>query len=282
MNRIENLEKNLDNNETNFLEYQHTKAEWEDIQTEKGIGAIVRSKAKWAEYGEKNSKYFLNLEKRNYNSKYIKKVIKTNGVEISEPSQILQEQQEFYTNLYKSRCSGQPNFDLMDTFLSNKNIPKLNEVDKQKCDDGLTLEDLTDAINNMALDKSPGADGFTTNFYKYFWNELKQPLLDSYIFSFEHGQLADGQRRGLLKLIPKKDKDLRYLKSWRPVSLLATDYKILAKALAMRLQKVASSLVNSDQVGYLKGRYIGENIRIISDLMHYTTKEKNIRYSSLY
>ena len=274
LNRIENLENNLDNNETNFLEYQHTKAEWEDIQTEKGIGAIVRSKAKWAEYGEKNSKYFLNLEKRNYNSKYIKKVIKTNGVEISDPSQILQEQQEFYTNLYKSRCSGQPNFDLMDTFLSNKNIPKLNEVDKQKCDDGLTLEDLTDAINNMALDKSPGADGFTTNFYKYFWNELKQPLLDSYIFSFEHGQLADGQRRGLLKLIPKKDKDLRYLKSWRPVSLLATDYKILAKALAMRLQKVASSLVNSDQVGYLKGRYIGENIRIISDLMHYTTKEK--------
>ena len=42
----------------------------------------------------------------------------------------------------------------------------------------------------------------------------------------------------------------------------------------MRLQKVASSLVNSDQVGYLKGRYIGENIRIINDVMHYTTKEK--------
>ena len=143
---------------------------------------------RWAEYGEENSKYFLNLEKRNYNSKYIKKVIKTNGTEISEPSQILQEQLEFYTNFYKSRFSGQPNFDVLDTFLSNKNIPKLNEVDKQKCDDGLTLEDLTDAINNMALDKSPGADGFTKNFYKYFWNELKQPLLDSYIFSFEHGQ----------------------------------------------------------------------------------------------
>ena len=140
----------------------------------------------------------MNLEKRNYNSKYIKKVTKTNVTEISEPSQILQEQLEFYANLYKSRCSGQPNFDLLDAFLSNKNIHKLNEVDKQKCDDGLTLEDLTDAINNMALDKSPGADGFTTNFYKYFWNELKQPLLDSYIFSFEHGQLADGQRRGLL------------------------------------------------------------------------------------
>ena len=153
--------------------------------------------------------------------------------------------------MYKSRCDGQPNFDLLDTFLSNKNIPKLTEVDKQKCDDVLTLEDLTDAINNMALDKCPGADGFTTNFYKYFWNELKQPLLDSYIYLFEHGQLADGQRRGLLKLIPKKDKDLQYLKSWCPVSLLATDYKILAKALANEITKSC-----------------------INDLMHYTTQEK--------
>ena len=46
------------NDKKKFLEYQHTKAQWEDIQTEKGIGAIVRSKVKWAEYGEKNSKYF--------------------------------------------------------------------------------------------------------------------------------------------------------------------------------------------------------------------------------
>ena len=44
-------------------------------------------------------------------------------------------------------------------------------------------------------------------------------------------------RRGILSLIPQKDRDLRYLKSWRPVSLLATDYKILAKALAIKLQE---------------------------------------------
>ena len=75
-----------------------------------------------------------------------------------------------------------------------------------------------------------------------------------------------------MTLIPKSGKDLRYLKSWRPVTLLATDYKILAKALATRLQKVISDLVNYDQVGYIKGRYIGENVRIIEDMMFYTSK----------
>ena len=71
----------------------------------------------------------------------------------------------------------------------------------------------------------------------------------------------------------KNGKDLSFLKSWRPITLLATDYKILAKALATRLQKVLSDLVNNDLVGYtcIKGRYIGENVRIVEDMMFYTS-----------
>ena len=85
----------------------------------------------------------------------------------------------------------------------------------------------------MANDKTPGLDGFTTNFYKFFWPDIREILHASYICSFAEGELSSEQRIGVLSLIPKKDKDLRYLKSWRPVSLLATDYKILAKTLAI-------------------------------------------------
>ena len=145
---------------------------------------------------------------------------------------------------------------------------------KMLLDYPLSLLEITAALKEMANDKSPGLDGFTTNFYKFFWIDIKSFLYDSYIYSIQHGELSDSQRRGLLSLIPKGGKDLRYLKSWRPVTLLATDYKILAKALATRLQKVISDLVNYDQVGYIKGRYIGENVRIIEDMMIYTSKNK--------
>ena len=67
---------------------------------------------------------------------------------------------------------------------------------------------------------------------------------------------------------------MRYLANWRPVSLLNTDYKILPKALAKRLQKVIPKIINTDQVGYIKGRYIGENIRTLFDLINHAKIEK--------
>ena len=65
------------------------------------------------------------------------------------------------------------------------------------------------------------------------------------------------------------------------VSLLATDYKILTKALSIKLQKVIPSLINSDQVGYIKGRNICENIRIIKDLISFTAMNKSPGFLTL-
>ena len=85
--------------------------------------------------------------------------------------------------------------------------------------------------------------------------------------------LSIDQRRAVLSLIPKPNKDLRYLKNWRPISLLNTDYKILAKTLATRLQSVINTIISPDQTGYIKGRYIGQNLRTIIDIIEYTNKE---------
>ena len=59
------------------------------------------------------------------------------------------------------------------------------------------------------------------------------------------------------------------------ISLLNNDYKIVTKALALRLEKVLPTIISANQTGYVKGRYIGESIRIITDMMSFT-KKKNI------
>ena len=61
---------------------------------------------------------------------------------------------------------------------------------------------------------------------------------------------------------------------WRPITLLNVDYKIATRALAKRLQVIMTSIINSDQTGYVKGRYIGENVRLIEDVLRYTQKDE--------
>ena len=56
-----------------------------------------------------------------------------------------------------------------------------------------------------------------------------------------------------------------YLKNWRPITLLNCDYKIAAKAIANRLRNVPK-IINNDQTGFLKGRFIGENIRLLDGI----------------
>ncbi len=72
----------------------------------------------------------------------------------------------------------------------------------------------------------------------------------------EHGELTIEQKRGIIILLPKKGK----------YSLLNTGYKIIAKILAMQLQLVLPNIINDDQSGYLKGPYLGQNVRILEDI----------------
>ena len=64
-----------------------------------------------------------------------------------------------------------------------------------------------------------------------------------------------------MSLIPEKNKDKTSLENLRPISLLNVDYKILTKTIAKRIEKVLPNIINVDQTGYVKGRYISENIR---------------------
>ena len=91
--------------------------------------------------------------------------------------------------------------------------------------------------------------------------------------SFSKGYLSISQRRGLITLLPKKNKPRQYLKNWRPITLLNCDYKIAAKSIATRLKKVLPYLINNDQTGFLKGRFIGENIRLINSVIDYAEKQ---------
>ena len=268
---IENLDKAVNSNPTteNIEQLDNAKLRLETINATKTNGSIIRSHAQWIEFGEKNSKYFLNLEKRNYKTKNITSLqIKENQF-THNPKEILNMQKHFYESLYNSskRCDY---FD--DIFLND--LPQITENHFRLTEKPLLIEELDRALKAMKPGKTPGTDGLSVEFYQFFWNDIKEIVFDSIKNAYENNKMSEDQRRAVLRLIPKKDKDMTDLKNQRPISLLNTDYEILAQSLAMRLQKVLPEIISKDQNGYLKGRFIGFNIRTILDIIEYSNENK--------
>ena len=122
----------------------------------------------------------------------------------------------------------------------------------------------------MDNDKSPGNNGITKEFYIKFWEVIKEPLFASIQQSFIVGELSTSQKQAVIKLIEKKDRDKRFIKNWRPISLLNIDMKLISMVLASRLKSVISTIVNENQVAYVNNRFISESGRLISDVLEIT------------
>ena len=120
------------------------------------------------------------------------------------------------------------------------------------------------ALKEFKNCKSPGTDGLSGEFYNFFWSEISTDIIGSFNYAFKTGMLSISQRRGIISLI----------ENLRPISLLNIDYKILTKSIAKRLEKVLPKIINLNQTGYIKGRFIGENVRLIQDAMFHTKQEE--------
>ena len=128
----------------------------------------------------------------------------------------------------------------------------------------------------ISHNKTPGVYGLLVEFYLCFWNEISNPLVDCLNHRALLGELSISQRQGIISLIPKKNKVPLHLKNCRPISLLNIDYKLAMKCTAKRLEKVLLHLIVRDQTGYTRDRFIGKNIRLISDIVKQNEKEEGV------
>jgi exonuclease III len=257
LNNSDGSNKDLEEN------YYRLKNEWQSIENEKTAGLMLRSRARYIEQGERNTKYFIGLEKHRAETKTITEVVTEEGT-VSGSKEVLDELTKFYKNLYSESES----LDLNMTSQFKSDV-QISESDKEFMDRELTIKECKEALDEMSNNKSPGLDGFTVEFFKCFWNEIKDPFFKCINSIFSNEMMSIEQRGGIISLIPKGDKDPRFIKNWRPISLLNVDYKILTKVLANKLKLVLESIIHQDQAAYVKGRQIGHNIRIVQDLIDY-------------
>jgi hypothetical protein len=280
--QLEELTKELDKCEKTlaikpdadiYQQMSTVKKEIEEINNYITKGIIIRAQANYVEQNETNSKLFLGLEKSRAKTKNLSKLILEDGSSIQDPAKILNEEKKFYEKLYNSnlKYQGNESIEARKYFLTEPPICVTDE-DQKVLDLELTDEEIANALKELPTRKSPGGDGFPVDFYKFFWPDIKTLVCASIKHAAQRGEMSIEQKRVVLTLIPKKEKDIRLLKNWRPISLLNADYKILAKALATRMQRVIPYLVNYDQSGCIRTRSTLGNIRSIIDVINYTNE----------
>ena len=271
--RINENEKCLLQDEGVRTTLENDRTELENIRKHKMEGIQIRSRARWIQEGEKVSKYFCHLENRNFISKTMTKLINEKGEEIEDVKEIVSETKHFYENLYSSREDKIQKEDL-NTLIKDKNIPKLSYQEQRVIEGKISYKEALNALKKMSNNKSPGTSGYTVEFFKFFWVNLGHFLVRSINYSYIHKQLSNTQKQGLITCIPKGNKSKAFLKNWRPISLLNVEYKIASACIAERIKTTLPKIINEDQTGFIQGRYIGENIRQVYDVMNYTEKNK--------
>ena len=122
----------------------------------------------------------------------------------------------------------------------------------------------------MEINKSPGNYGVTKEFYEAFWNHFKVLFFQSFKMAFPKKELCTSQKQVVIKLIEKKDRDKRFMKNLRPISLLHVDVKLISIVLSNRIKNLLPNLISSSQNAYVTNRFISEGGRLISDNLEKT------------
>ena len=262
----ENAGNNVSYNIENYLKI---KAELDKFEKNKCMGAIVRSRAQYAVDGEKCTSFFLGLEKTKQRRNYINELENKNGERVSDFVSIIETVESFYRDLFKK---SDVDNDCVENVLDKVTV-KINESEKQLCDDDILIEEVKKAINSIQPNKSPGSDGLTGEFYKTFSDVLAPILLRVFRHMEEKQVVSTSMSTGVLTILYKNRGSKLKLENYRPISLLNNDYKIIAKILANRLKKVLGSIISSTQAYSVPGRDIADIICTMRDVIHHMNND---------
>nr|GEW95664.1 RNA-directed DNA polymerase, eukaryota, reverse transcriptase zinc-binding domain protein [Tanacetum cinerariifolium] len=202
----------------------------------------------------------------------IKWGIMVDGTWIEKPDQVKGEFIKHFRNRFDKPLDNRITIDMC--------FPKsLTTQQQEELESNVSKEELKRAVWDCGVDKSPGPDGFSFGFYRHFWSTIENDVLEAVNHFLTHGDIPKGCNSSFIVLIPKV-LNANMVKDFRPISLIGSIYKIIAKILANRLVNMLDDIVNEVQSAFIAERHILDGPFIINERVVEAGIFKGIELSS--
>ena len=144
-------------------------------------------------------------------------------------------------------------------------FPRLREAEAVGCEGLVTECEVRDALKLVGFNKSPGLDGLPYKVYLRMSHMFVPILTDKFNHWFAQGAIPGSITKVVITLLKKGDRHVREeLDDYRPITLLNTELKILARIFANRLQ---SDLIGLEQNYAMKGRSIQDHLHLVREIL---------------
>ena len=181
------------------------------------------------------------------------------GVPITNPTDIKEEAVAYFQNAFKEEHKTRPTFEKL-------NFKQISSDESEFLTAPFTHEEVDAAIASCDSQKAPGPDGFNFSFIKSAWDVIKTDIYGIVNEFWPSAHLPRGSNSAFIALIPKI-KNPESFRDFRPISMVGCVYKIVAKILARRLQRVMDHLISPYQTSFIKGRQILDGALIAGELI---------------
>ena len=124
----------------------------------------------------------------------------------------------------------------------------------------------------MKKNKTAGIDGIPAEFWQRydFMDEWLEKVFEE---MYDRGMMTETMRMAVVKLIYKKN-DRNDMANYRPISLLCTDYKLMAKIMTERMKLVLHKLIGKEQQGFIRDGNIKGNLMLVKEVIEYCNEKR--------
>lgn len=228
-----------------------------------------KAKCNFLKQGDRCTKFFHDLIKRNKRRNSILAIQDELGNNISDGKLIVDKFVEHYKKLLGTSVTRSPlNLDTLNdgAKITHEQWPKLiEEVD---------MNEVRDALFDIENEKAPGPDGYGSYFFKSSWSIIAKDVFDAVNEFFLNGRILRQFNHATIALIPKKGHPLE-INDYRPISCCNVVYKIISKILVKRLRDVMGSIVDKAQAAFISDRSIVDNIHLAQELLRKYARKRS-------